>query len=103
MIFFSIDKDSTFINLTANPCFLDRRSNLHGMSLKAMASIQPPYFWYDPNLWYSKEGWSITTSGDQVKDITKDPEKRGLFYDVLKLLEYEMNFTTSILIRRCET
>ncbi len=67
-----------------------------------MASIQPPYFWYNPQQWYSKEGWITTTSGDQVKDITKDPANKGLFYDVLKLLEYEMNFTTSILIRRCE-
>ncbi len=77
--------------------FLERRSNLQGLPLKAMTSSQYPYIIMRPpvNMTY---GFESTASGDRMKDITNHPIG-GMFLDVGNILRQEMNFTLSLFMR----
>ncbi len=83
--------------------FLQRRSNLQGLTLRVMVERQPPFMMYPARLRDGEDSeWIVNPSGDQVKDIT-DEESHfyGLFLNSLRILEMEMNFITKFYIRRC--
>ncbi len=79
-----------------------RRSNLKGITLKTMIERQPPYMMYPVRLRGGNDSeWIVNPSGDQVKDITNEQANfYGLFLNVLRVLEKEMNFTTRYFTRR---
>ncbi len=81
---------------------MERRSNLHGVTLKAMTERQPPYMTFPLHLRQGEDSeWITNPSGDQVKDVTgKLSLFKGLFLDVLRVFEKEMNFTAEVVIRR---
>lgn len=85
-----------------NDSFLARRSDLRGITLKTMIERQPPYMMYPVRLRGGDDSeWTVNPSGDQVKDITNEQSHfYGLFLNVLRVLESEMNFKTRYFTRR---
>ncbi len=85
--------------------FLARRSNLHGKQLRVIANRAEPSVMFPMAL---KQGgdslWTHTASGVEVKDITANrTSMSGIYYDLLLVMERNMNFTSKIYIRRFVT
>ncbi len=82
--------------------FLARRSNLHGKQLRAIALRYEPTVVFPMALMQGGESsWIRTASGDEVKDITANrTSMSGLYYDLLLVMERNMNFTSKIYTRR---
>ncbi len=85
--------------------FLARRSNLHGKQLRVIARRKEPTVIFPMSLKQGGESsWIRTASGDEVKDITANrTSMSGLYYDLLLVMERNMNFTSKIYIRRLVT
>ncbi len=100
---FCIDGDR-YIRLS-NDSFHARRSNLHGLQLRAIARRKEPKVVFPLALRQGGESsWTLTASGDQVRDITANrTSMSGLYYDLLLAMERNMNFTSKIYIRRLVT
>lgn len=70
--------------------FLRRRSDFQGYKLKAITEQEPPFMKIDMNLAALREDGFYY-------DVTKAVQ--GMFYDLLLLMEKNLNFTTEILKR----
>jgi hypothetical protein len=75
--------------------FLYRRSNFKGLVLRTMIEIENPFIWFNVSNFKSVATYF---SENQTYDVTGMIQ--GMFYEVLKTFEEELNFTTRIYKRQ---
>ena len=86
-----IDETQFKWNENIEPIFVKRRSNLHGLNLKAYTEASGRDILLDSKF-REKAPFSEAIKTYMVNDYTS-----GLHYDVLKLMESNLNFTTHLM------
>ena len=89
-----INKEITFI-WEENPNFIKRRSNFHGLHIKGLTHVIGIQLILDSNFEFNAPYFSKNASY-QVNDYVS-----GIYYDVLKELQSQLNFTVSI-FHKCD-
>ncbi len=81
--------------------FVERRSeSFNGANLKAITNTQGSYVRLDDDrIRQGEEGWIKDRAGGSIKSI-EGQKIIGIFYEMLKILESDMNFTTTLMLRR---
>ncbi len=84
--------------------FMERRSNFKGHSLTALTAGQLPFLAIPGyrQAYADKEGWEKRPDGIEVKDMSGMP-MGGIFYDVLKILENNANFTSKMQMAKSDS
>ncbi len=83
----------------ATESFLRRRSDFGGVPLKAMIEPDVPYLTFDRGVKKEETGWVEDRRGHPIKLLDRSGVS-GLFFDVLRVLEKDMNFTTELYTRK---
>ncbi len=78
--------------------FLERRSDLRGLAIRAMTEEQFPYVSMTPPV-NRLHGLDYTASGDKVKDVTNH-SSTGIFANLAGILEREMNYSLTRIMRQ---
>ncbi len=79
--------------------FLERRSNFRGLSLKAMTENDGLNIKLNPSIKEEKAGWMRDKQGHPMKQL-ETSEATGLYMDLLNTLQNDMNFTTTLYVRK---
>ncbi len=81
--------------------FIQRRANFRGLVLKAMTLVDGLNVQFNNSIKDKETGWIQDTQGLPMKQLESNAVT-GLYVDVLKTLQNDMNFTTDIFTRKDE-
>ena len=79
--------------------FLKRRANFRGLKLLTLLEVQSPFLVIDPLPNFGNDDMLFSTkSGDKLAKVERKSAK-GLFFDIILLLEKDLNFTCDFAMR----